>query len=413
MKVLVLSQYFWPESARINEVVESLQRAGCTVSVLTGQPNYPEGAIFPGYRAAAFGSERHTAGYPVYRVPLVARGKGSARELVTNYLSFLASACVLGPWLLRRQRFDVIFVYGTSPILQAIPGIVLKRLNGAALVTWVQDLWPQSLEVTGYVRNPRVLAAVASVVRWIYRRSDLLLVQSRAFIPTVQAMAGATRVEYHPNPGESAFGRGRPEGVPALVLGAGFNVMFAGNLGTVQALETVLNAAELLRGHRDVRLVLIGSGSRSDWLQQEVARRELDNVSVPGRFASDAMPGIFAQASALLVSLARDPILSQTVPSKIQAYLAAGRPLIASLDGEGAKVVTESGAGFACAAEDPAALAEAVLKLRATSPDERQRMGEAGRDYYEQHFEPGLLANRLMQRFSDLQALRQRLVQVD
>ena len=413
MKVLVLSQHYWPESFRINDVVESLQRAGCTVSVLTGQPNYPEGAILPGYRAAALGSAQHAAGYTIYRVPLAPRGKGSARRLAANYLSFVVSASILGPWVLRRRRFDVIFVYGTSPILQAIAGVVLKWTKGAALVTWVQDLWPQSLEVTGYVRNPRVLAVVASVVRWIYRRCDLLLVQSQAFVATVRAMAGATPVEYHPNPGELAFSQYTPDGAPVLVLETGFNVVFAGNLGTVQALETVLNAAELLRPHLDVRLVLIGSGGRSEWLQREIAQRKLDNVRLPGRFAPQAMPGILAQASALLVSLARDPILSQTVPSKIQAYLAAGRPLIASLDGEGARVVTESGAGFTCAAEDAEALAQAVLDLRATTPEERRRMGEAGRSYYEQHFEPSVLANRLTRRFRDLLADRQRLAQAD
>jgi glycosyltransferase involved in cell wall biosynthesis len=254
---------------------------------------------------------------------------------------------------------------------------------------------------------------VDAVVRWIYRRSDLLLVQSRAFVPTVQAMAGGTPVEYHPNPGELAFGRPPPEGEPALVLEPGFNVVFAGNLGTVQALDTVLNAAELLRPHGDIRLVLIGSGGRSEWLQQEVARRGLDNVRLPGRFAPQAMPGILAQASALLASLSRSPILSQTVPSKIQAYLAAGRPLIASLDGEGARVVEEAGAGIACPAEDAVELAQAVLRLRAASAEERQRMGEAGRSYYEKHCEPAMLAHRLAQRFGELRGGRKQLMGAD
>jgi glycosyltransferase involved in cell wall biosynthesis len=408
MKLLLVSQHFWPESFRINEVVESLQSAGCEVTVLTGQPNYPEGAVFEGYRAAGVGCERHPSGYMIHRVPLCPRGKSSALRLVANYLSFIASASLLGPWLLRRRHFDVIFVYGTSPILQVLPAIVLKYVKGAKLVTWVQDLWPQSLEVTGFVRNRRVLAMVGALVRWIYRRSDLLLTQSRAFVPTVQAMARGTPVEYHPNPGELAFGDAQAGESAALVLESGFNVVFAGNLGTVQALDTVLAAAELLRSHDDIRLVLIGSGGRSAWLQAEVARRGLDNVRLPGRFASRAMPAILAQASALLVSLARSPILSQTVPAKIQAYLAAGRPLIASLDGEGARVIEESQAGIACAAEDAGALAQAVLKLRSASSEERRRMGEAGRSYYERHFEPAMLAQRLTQRFEELRGKQHR-----
>ncbi|MBC7489697.1 MAG: glycosyltransferase family 4 protein, partial [Glaciimonas sp.] len=180
------------------------------------------------------------------------------------------------------------------------------------------------------------------------------------------------------------------------------NVVFAGNLGTVQALDTLLAAAQLLRNEEDVRFVLVGSGSRSAWLQQEVIRLGLDNVKMAGRFPPVEMPGILAQASAVLVSLVRDPIISQTVPSKVQAYLAAGKPIIASLDGEGARVVLEAGAGVACPAEDAQALSDAVLQLRDALPEERQQMAQRGLVYYEQHFEPTLLAKRLAQILSDV-----------
>lgn len=402
MKVLILSQHFWPETFRINEVAESLAEIGCVVTVLTGQPNYPDGQVFPGYRAGAVASQVHGP-LRIYRVPLAPRGKPSALRLVLNYLSFVLSASVLGPWLLRGQRFDVIFVYGTSPILQAIAAIVLKRVKRAKLVVWVQDLWPESLQATGFVRNQRLLAAVAGVVRWIYRRSDLLLVQSQGFVAGVQAMAVPTPVAYHPNPGELAFSSPPSADAPALLLAPGFNIVFAGNLGTVQALDSVLDAAERLRAQTDIRWVLVGSGGRSAWLQAEIARRGLHNVSLPGRFAPEAMPGILAQASVLLVSLVRSPIMSQTVPSKVQAYLAAGRPVLAALDGEGARVVQEAQAGLACPAEDAQALAAAVLQLRACSAQQRELMGEAGRRYYLQQFEPTLLAKRLMQRFEALQ----------
>ena len=403
MKVLVLSQHYWPESFRITEVVECLRRAGCSVTVLTGQPNYPGGEVFDGYRAGSLGSERHPTGYTIHRVPLSPRGNGTALRLVVNYVSFLLSATLLGPWALRHESFDVIFVYGTSPILQAIPAILLKRIKRAALVTWVQDLWPQSLEVTGFVRNRRLLDAVAQVVSWIYRRNDLLLVQSRAFVPTVQAMSGSTTVEYHPNPSELSLSIPvRSDEVPALVLEDGFNVVFAGNLGTVQALDTLLSAAERLRAYRDIRLVLIGSGSRSEWCHQEVVRRGLQNVRLPGRFEPADMPAILAQASALLVSLVHSPIMSQTVPSKIQAYLATGRPVVASMDGEGAEIVKLAGAGIACPAEDVEALAEAILSLRNMSPEARLKMGESGHRYFQQHFDPEVLAARLVERLKKL-----------
>lgn len=401
MKILVLSQYFWPETFRITEVVQSLRDAGCDVTVLTGQPNYPDGVVPPGYSAASLRTQIHN-GLTIHRVPLVPRGHGSALRLALNYLSFVVSAAVFGPWLLRGCRVDAILVYAPSPILQVIPAVWLRLIKGAKLVTWVQDLWPESLSATGFVRNQKVLGAVSAIVRWIYRRNDLLLVQSQAFIEPMVRMAGHTPVVYHPNPGELAFSKPDTDRVLPLQLERGFNVVFAGNLGTVQALDTVLAAAQLLRDEPDVRFVLVGSGSRNEWLQQEARRLGLDNVRIPGRFPPSDMPGILAQASAVLVSLVRDPIMSQTVPSKVQAYLAAGRPIIASLDGEGARVVMEAGAGVACPAEDAQALADAVRQLRDALPEERQQMAESGRLYYEQHFEPKLLARRLVQTLSEM-----------
>jgi glycosyltransferase involved in cell wall biosynthesis len=353
------------------------------------------------------GREVHASGYEIYRVPVAPRGAATAPRLAANYLSFMLNASVIGPWMLRGQRFDVVFVYGISPIIQTAAAIVLKHFTGASVVTWVQDLWPQSLEVTGFVKNQMLLESVEIAVRWLYRHSDLLLVQSNSFLDTVRQMAGDTPVEYHPNPGELAFGQERAPEAPALVLKPGFNVVFAGNLGTVQALDTLLAAAELLRSHKDIRLVLIGSGSRGASLEEAVKTRALDNVQLAGRFPPEAMPAILDQASALLVSLIRSPIMSQTIPSKVQAYLAAGRPIIAALDGEGALVVEEARAGITCPAEDAGALAHAILALYRAPAEERKRMGDAGRSYYEKNFDPTALARRLAQRFQRVVARKE------
>lgn len=396
MRVLVVSQYYWPETFRITEVVQALRDEGCEVLVLTGQPNYPEGVPFKGYSWWSMGAERHD-GVTIFRVPLYPRGQGSALRLALNYFSFICFAAACGPWLLRQRSVDSILVFAPSPILQAIPAIWLAKLKNASLVTWVQDLWPESLSATGFVRSPRMLSVVSKVVRWIYKKNDLLLVQSQAFVDPVRKMAGTTPVCYHPNPGDFAFsGPGGAENSP-VPLGGGFNVVFTGNLGTVQALETILDAAQLLRDESGVMLHLIGSGSRSDWLRSEISRRNLANIQVPGRFPLTAMPSIMSCASVLLVSLVRSPIMGQTVPSKIQAYLAAGKPIIASLDGEGARVIREAGAGVVAPAEDPRRLADAILLLREASTEELERMGRNARAYYEANFEPRLLAQKLKQ----------------
>ena len=332
----------------------------------------------------------HEAGDLIFRVPVAPRRQGRAVYMILNDLSFLASVSLVGPWLLWGQRFDVIFVNGISPILWAIPGGVLKKFQRAAIVTWVRDLWRQSLQATGFVRNWRILVMAGAVVRWIYRRIDLLLVQSLGLAPIVQAMASKAPVEYHPNARELAIGPVQPVGAQAFRLDPGFNVVFAGNMGTVQVQvqvqvqDALLQAAELLLPHPQVRLVFVGSGCQSEWLRPQIEQRGLVNVRFYGRFSPQDLPGILAQASALLVSLTSSPALSQTVPSKGQAYLTAGRPIVASLDGEGTRVVEESGAGLACASEDASALAQAILKLQTMLEVELKRMGESGKRYYQQ-----------------------------
>jgi glycosyltransferase involved in cell wall biosynthesis len=285
--------------------------------------------------------------------------------------------------------------------MQAIPAIWLSWLKGVKLITWVQDLWPESLSATGFVRSPTILAAVSLVVRWIYRKNDLLLVQSCAFIPSVVKMAGETQVIYHPNPGDLAFSNRQVHQQSGLQLNPGFNIVFAGNLGTAQALDTVLTAAQLLRDTEEIKFVIIGSGSRGGWLKQEIELLGLKNISMVGRLPPSEIPRIFAQASALLVTLVRDPIVSQTVPSKIQAYLAAGKPIIGALDGEGARVIIEAGAGIVCQAEDAYALADAVRRLYETRLEERDGMSQSGRTYYEKHFDPALLTRRLKKILTD------------
>lgn len=399
MKVLVVSQYFWPEGFRINDVVRTLVERGISVDVFTGKPNYPEGKIFPGYRLWGIQTEQYF-GATVLRVPIFLRGTRSGWRLILNYLSFVLFGLIVAPWLLRGRRYDAIFVYAPSPILQAIPALFLGWLKSSPVVVWVQDLWPESLEATGYVRNRRVLGWVEKLVRYIYRHADLLLVQSRGFMSPVGALAAGTPVAYFPNSVESIFCDLPDVPLPEIpALDEGFSVLFAGNVGVGQAVEVIVEAATLLRDRPDIRFVVLGHGSRWDWMCEQVNKRGLTNLHLPGRYPVETMPGLMQKASALLVSLADQPIFAATVPNKVQAYMAAGRPILACLNGEGARLVVEAEAGLSVPAEDARGLAAAVLRLYEMPSEERAAMGANGRRYFKEHFDHDRLIDELIGRF--------------
>lgn len=398
MRILVVSQYFWPESFIINDIVKKLAQHGHHVTVATGKPNYPDGVIFDGYQREGVSRETYAPGVTVVRIPLRPRGKGGAKNLALNYLSFVWSGLVRLPWLLRGQEFDTVLVFGLSPILQAIPAILLKWLKRAPLTIWVQDLWPESLEATGFVRNKGILAGVGLTVRAIYTFSDQLLVQSHAFFAPISRYANINKLVYHPNsvnldlPDEPVK---LPEDL-ARLLDTHFCVVFAGNLGAAQALDTVVEAAKLLRDHQDLKIVLIGSGSMQKWVADQATAHGLDNLHLAGRYPSHFMPSIFEKAQALLVSLTDNEAFAQTVPSKIQAYLAAARPIVASVRGEAARVLGESRAGLSCTPQDAPAMADAILRVKAMTPEERLAMGTAGRAYFDANFEMNTQVERLI-----------------
>lgn len=399
MRILVLSQYFWPETFIINDVVRILSEQGHKVTVATGKPNYPDGKVFDGYRAWGTQRERYLNQVDVVRVPLWPRGEGGAKNLILNYLSFVLAGLVCLPWMLRKREFDAILVFAPSPVTQVIPAILLRWLKTAKLALWVQDLWPQSLSATGFVKNPLLLKVVGWMVKGIYRYCDTLLVQSRAFIEPVARYADRQKIIYYPN-SMDVRALGAVVSIPQELrelLDEHFCVVFAGNLGTAQALDILVQAAVQLRDDPQIRLVLVGSGSRLEWLKAQRHAHGLDNLVLAGRFPMEAMPQIFERSAVLLVSLNDEEAFAQTVPSKIQAYLAAGRPIIASLNGEGARVVCDANAGFASPAEQVLPLVENIRRMKALGQAERDAMGRSGRVYFEANFKMDVQVAHLIQ----------------
>lgn len=397
MRILILSQYFWPEMFRVNDLASELIARGHEVTVLTGLPNYPDGKVFPAYRTNpdAFSSYE---GAPVFRIPMLPRGTGGLR-LVANYLSFVVGAVLFGPRKLRGRQFDAIFVFQISPITSALPALWLRWRRGTPVLIWILDLWPETLSAIGAVKSQRILDGVGALVRFIYRRCDRILVQSRAFFSNVERYAGGReKVRYFPGWAESVFeGAAEPAPAPELAPYAGdFKLIFAGNIGQAQDFPAIIAAADLLRDVSGLRWIIVGDGRAGDHARAEVARLGLeDKVVFLGRFPLDRMPEFFTGADALLVSLKAEPVWSMTIPGKVQSYLASRRPLIAMLNGEGARVVEESGAGLAGPAGDSKSLAANVKTMMAMPPEARRAMGEAGRRYCTAEFDRGMLVDRL------------------
>jgi colanic acid biosynthesis glycosyl transferase WcaI len=396
VKILVVSQYFWPENFRINDLVKEWVTRGHEVTVLTGKPNYPDGQVFQEFASAP---ERFSdyEGARVHRVPMLARSQGAMR-LMLNYLSFVIGGCLWGPWLLRGLRADVIFVYEPSPITVGLPAVLLGRLKRAPVVLWVLDLWPETLAAVGAVRSPVVLRMVGHLVSFIYNRCALVLGQSRAFIDSIgHYCRDRSKVRYFPSWAESLFlqadGARAPEVPPATDT---FSILFAGNIGEAQDFPAILDAAELLRHNERVRWLIVGDGRRFEWVKGEIARRQLhERVLLLGRFPVERMPSFYAHADALIASLKADPTFSMTIPGKVQSYLLAGKPILGMLDGEGASAIEAAGAGLVCPAGDAQGLVNAI---------ERMAMGARGRQYAESEFDRDRLMDRLLGFFSEVGA---------
>lgn len=411
LRIAFVSQYFFPEQFSNNTIVEDMVARGHEVDVVTGVPNYGRDTFFDGYSNRAR-REEDWRGAKVHRAWSIPRGRRAA-QLLLNYITFP----VTGSWTALRRirgRPDVAFVSMLSPPFQALPAILLRRFRGTPVVYWVQDIWPESATHTLGLQNPLIVRPLTAVCRWIFRRADMVLVQSEAFPPMVERFgvpAGRIRVlpntappMYRPMTAEEAPEQralmppgmrdagmrdaGMPDAGTPGAGGAGpvFRLMFAGNIGESQDFDTLLAAAALLRDHA-LHWVIIGSGRDLDRVRGRVAELGLEGrVHLLGRHPEETMPGFFAQADALIVSLRDNDIFRLTVPYKVQCYMACGRPVLAVISGEGARVVEESTGGLGVPPGDPERLAQAIRQLMAMPPEARQDMGRRARAFYEANY---------------------------
>ena len=399
MRILIISQYFYPENFRINDLCLGLQSKGHTITVLTAKPNYPKGRFFSGYSFFNKSIEKYQ-GIKVYRSPIFPRGNASGLNLFLNYMSFV----IFGFFKLFfvKEKFDKIFVYAPSPITVGYLGIAASFIFRAKPYLWVHDLWPESVKDAGGINNKFVLFLINLMTQSIYYFYDNILVQSPSFKDyLVNQGVSESKITFYPYYAESFYKVVNENAKIKSQFGKGLNIVFAGNIGVAQSFNTIIDSAKILTTKiKSFKFIIIGDGRDRKRVQQKITDNSLDNYfEFLGSYPPEEMPSFFASADALLVSLKDTKIFSMTIPGKLQSYLACGKPIIASLNRIGAKLVVESNSGFTSRAENSKALAENIFKFSKLSSSQRKDLGENARIYYKKEFERSRLLIRLIDIF--------------
>lgn len=384
LRILILTIYHDPEPIpKTGELARELVRRGHDVTVVTGFPHYPSGDLYPGYRLRLWTREM-IAGVPVIRTFIYPYHGTSAARRMLNYISWMISS-IQAAWL--APRCDVIYVWH-PPLTVGVTAWIVGKLKRAPFVYDVQDLWPESALASGLMRPGPLVRILDRLADWVYARANQLLVVSDAAatllvargVPPEKIAVAAHWVD------DSAFAQPITRDVRAeLGLGSRFVAMFAGNLGLVQGLETVIDAAVRLRDNPDIVFVLVGDGTDRQRLEDLVRADGLTNVIFAGRHPASAMPAFMSAADALLVHLRPSGIADHAIPTKILSYFAASRPIVCGMAGAGAELVSKAGAGVITPPGDGTAMAEAVRRLAAMPAPDRQVLGQNGRHYLQTH----------------------------
>lgn len=386
MRILLVTQYFYPEVFKSNDLAFELVKRGHQVDALVGIPNYPEGKYFKGY---GLFKKRHEVvnGVNVYRVFQTPRGRGGWR-LPVNYLSYVISGCL---WVLFKfawkKKYDCIIGHEPSPIFQAYPALLLRKLRKTPFYYWIMDLWPDAMKSGGGVKNEKVLNFVDKLVKGIYKRTDKILITSKRFREPIASKGDlADKIIYFPNWSDDILEMDDSYEIPQLP--DGFKIMIAGNLGKSQNLEAVTEVMLGLKDVPEVKWVFVGGGSRREWLETFINENGLEDRAVClGQYPFKAMPAFYKQADAMLVTLrAGFPHLEAVVPARLQSYMSAGRPVLAMIGCGGADIIEESKCGYAVPAGDSKALIDVIKNKVLTNREYFMKMGENGRDFYMKHY---------------------------
>lgn len=398
-RVLIVGQHFWPESFRINDIADFFVESGASVDVLCGLPNYPKGEFNKGYGYLGKRHETHNNAR-IDRVLEVKRGSNSNLRILLNYISYPFFSLFHIPKLLFRH-YDHIFIYQLSPVMMALPGIILGKLKRIPTTMYVLDLWPENLYSVLPIKNRLLKKIAASHSHWYYRNVNQLIALSDHMRDKLAAVSGKNpeTIAVIPQACEEIYEKKMSDPTLRKRFADTFNIVFTGNISPAQSFGTMLDAAELLvkDGFKDIRWIIVGDGMSRKDVEAEVERRKLGGYFVfEGQKPIEDMPKYADIADVLVGCLVKSDLLEATIPAKVMSYIAMGKPIVLAMDGEVQNLInTAIGCGFAGQTNDPSGLAKNIQKIYNLSPDQRAEIGDNARNYHQKHFRRNLLVGKL------------------
>lgn len=403
LKILISSMHFSPENFRINDIAQEWVSRGYEVSVLTGYPNYPEGSLYPGYSRKIVFTEK-VLGVEVIRIPILLRGNSIFR-LILNYASFVVSGLIWA--LVSKSKPDVVFIFATSPIMQAIPPTFFAQLHRIPSVIYVQDLWPENVEAVYGIKSPLVKKPIEWIARSIFKRSSKILVPSPSFIDAIaRHEVASNKIVYWPQHAELIA-----ESTEAPAPEKPFKMIYAGNIGKAQRLDTLVDAVDVLAAKgvtpADLQVNILGDGRDKANVLALIAQKNLQSFfNFLGTVGAAEVPGILRQNHLCYLSLQDSMIFNMSIPAKLQTYLASGVPTLASARGEVEKILIASGAGTCVPPGNADALAQALHEFIQRPSALTQEMGQKGLRYCQEHFSKTKLFQEMDQLFASISSRR-------
>ncbi|MCA0985186.1 glycosyltransferase family 4 protein [Halobacillus yeomjeoni] len=394
--ILVIAQYFYPEQFRINDICAEWVEKGYKVTVITGIPNYPQGKYYDGY--GLFKRRKETfKGVNVVRIPLIPRGNTSFM-LVLNYLSFVVSGFFWN--IFTKVKADYVFIFEVSPMTQALPGVWYAKKRQIPCYLYVQDLWPENVEIITGIKNKQIIGSIGKMVDYIYKRCTKIFTTSNSFVDSIiKRNVPKEKVEYWPQYAEEFYKPLERKKINEIPSDDTFNITFAGNIGNAQGLEILPKAALLIKEKKvnaKVRFNIVGDGRYKETLVSIVNSYKVsDMFNFIDKQPANKVPELLASSDAAFLSLTSDPLFSMTIPAKLQSYMACGVPIIASAEGETSHIIKESRAGLFSPPGDAKALSKNIIEIIYKSSEELKQLGINSRNYYEDNFNKEDLLNKM------------------